>query len=767
VWWAALTAASVLASAVVCAQELNPARRHPNAAADLGDTPQVLVRFKPGAVDKGRAQALSASAATDQVASLAARSGVAVRQARRLTAALQVLEIEPSGETLAARLARMRTDPSVEYAEPDYRRYPHALPNDPLYGGQWYLQSRTDAPAAIDAEHAWDISKGAAGVVIAVLDTGVLFNHPDLKRAAAGGRLLPGYDFVASASTANDGDGRDPNPTDPGDWVTQAEANSGSFAGCDVTNSSWHGTRVSGIIAARTNDAEGVSGVTWNPWILPVRVLGKCGGRDSDILAAMLWAAGIRVDGVPDNLYPAKVENLSLGSSGGLGCPRSYQDVIAEVSARGTLVVVSAGNEGGPVDVPANCAGAAAIAGLRHAGTKVGYSSLGPEVALSAPAGNCVNTGIEQPCLFSIDTTYNLGQTSAGAFDYTNQINANFGTSFSAPIVSGIAGLMASVNGNLSAAQLIARLREGATKPFPPPDPAVVPAIPQCHVPTGSNDLQNTECGCTTSVCGAGMANAPGAVAAALRPIAAVAVPAAVSEGQTVTLSAEGSAAACGRTIASYAWSATPGGVSNPNGPSTAVVAPPSGKVTVHLVVTDDAGNTDTADISVTSTSATTTAPGNSGHTACLADFAAPPPVSVAVSPAAVSLPAGGGTQSFVASVSNALDTSVIWRVDGSVGGNATVGTISALGTYTAPTAVPSPDTVTITAVSNEDGTALGAAQVTLTAAVQEPAAGGGGGGGGGAGLDLLLAAAALLGLRRALRFSAQRGVSRVTAPTA
>jgi hypothetical protein len=117
--------------------------------------------------------------------------------------------------------------------------------------------------------------------------------------------------------------------------------------------------------------------------------------------------------------------------------------------------------------------------------------------------------------------------------------------------------------------------------------------------------------------------------------------------------------------------------------------------------------------------------------------------------------------------VSNALDTSVVWRVNGSVGGNATVGTINALGTYTAPAAVPSPDTVTITAVSNEDGTALGAAQVTLTAAVQEPAAGGGGGGGGGAGLDLLLAAAALLGLRRALRFSAQRGVSRVTAPTA
>ena len=115
------------------------------------------------------------------------------------------------------------------------------------------------------------------------------------------------------------------------------------------------------------------------------------------------------------------------------------------------LVVVSAGNEGGPVDSPANCPGAAAIAGLRHIGSKVGFSSLGPEITVGAPGGNCVNTGPGDPCLFSIDTTTNTGTQGPLASGYTDQINFNVGTSFSAPIVSGIAGLMLAVNPSLNA----------------------------------------------------------------------------------------------------------------------------------------------------------------------------------------------------------------------------------------------------------------------------------------------------------------------------
>jgi serine protease len=116
--------------------------------------------------------------------------------------------------------------------------------------------------------------------------------------------------------------------------------------------------------------------------------------------------------------------------------------VTSQLASQGVLIVVSAGNEGGPVDSPANCPGAMGILGLRHAGTKVGFSSLGPEIALGAPGGNCVNTAPGAACLFSIDTATNLGTTTPGTNSYTDQFNINVGTSFSAPIVSGIAGLM-------------------------------------------------------------------------------------------------------------------------------------------------------------------------------------------------------------------------------------------------------------------------------------------------------------------------------------
>ncbi|HUQ51840.1 MAG TPA: S8 family serine peptidase, partial [Gammaproteobacteria bacterium] len=627
-------------------QEHNPALRAPRAAGAADEAPGIIVKFRSAAA-RGDAQL---QAAADPVSKLAKR-GVAIRESRRLPAGLHVLRAERlPGESPAEQLARVRADADVEFAEPDARRYPHALPNDPLYTGQWYLQNRSDAPSAIHAEAAWDAGVGNKGVVIAVLDTGVLFDHPDLKRAHLGGRLLPGYDFISNAAAANDGNGRDANPSDAGDWVTQPEANQGQFAGCDVSNSSWHGTRVAGIIGALTNNGEGVAGGSWSPWILPVRVLGKCGGLDSDIIEAMAWAGGIHVDGVPDNPYPAKIENMSLGGYG--PCGAAYASVITELAARGVLVVASAGNEGGPVGTPASCAQAAAVTGLRHVGTKVGFASLGPQIAVAAPGGNCVNTN-GGPCLFSIDTTYNTGTQAPAAHGYTNQTNVNVGTSFSAPIVSGIVGLMAGANGNLGAAQLRARLREGATAPFPR---STDPTIPMCHVPTGPNDLQASECNCTTSTCGAGMANAEGALAAALRPIAAVSAPARVAAGQKVSLTGAGSAGACHRTIASYAWEVVAGSgvLTGPsNTATTSVDAPSSGSFTVRLTVTDDLGKQDAADIVVASTTTATSAPAAAGDNACLADIDPPPAIRIAVSPLSVAVEAGSGAQLFTAAVTN------------------------------------------------------------------------------------------------------------------
>lgn len=698
------------ATATAVTPETNPVLTQPAASASaLG----FLVKFR-SAAGASPIVAAPAQAAASDIRSLAGRSGLMLHRFRRITAGLHLMQVSSAqGESTAAVLARLRADPAVESADIDERRYPHAMPNDPLFANQWYEQNLQ--PAAIDAVAAWDIATGRSDIVIADLDTGVRFDHPDLG-PAGGPRLLAGYDFITDPVVANDGDGRDADASDPGDWVTSADTQTTQFKNCTVQNSSWHGTRTAGILGAITNNSTGIAGITWGTQILPLRVLGKCGGADSDILDAMRWAAGLHVDGVPDNIHPARVINMSLGAAG--ACPSAEQIVINEVLAHGVLVVVSAGNEGGPVDAPADCVGVVAVAGLRNVGTKVGFSSLGPEISLAAPAGNCVNT--TGTCLYPIDTTSNAGTTTPTLNGYTDQLNPSLGTSFSAPIVSAIAALMTSVNSNLTAPQLTARLKEGSTA-FPVSSD---PTVPNCHVPASSADLQTAECNCTAQTCGAGMANAPGAVKAALRPIAAVSVPSSVSAGQNVTLSAAGSAAACGHTIVSYSWSvvgSSTTAVQGANTPSATVVAPTTASITVQVIVTDDAGLTDTAQVAVSATAATTTAAGSANNGTCPAPAI---PVVVSVTPATATLTAGG-SQVFTAAVTNTSNMVVTWKVNNIVGGDASVGTITAAGLYTAPSGVSSQQTVTVTAVAAADANRTGSADVTVAPA---PAAKGAGG---------------------------------------
>ncbi|HEY6926839.1 MAG TPA: S8 family serine peptidase [Steroidobacteraceae bacterium] len=740
---AAFSLSFTTASAV--SRESNPVLTHPSGAE--AEPLRLLVKFRsasPVAMSRAQGHGAATQAVVEPTAgdvqSLATRSNLALKQSRRITSGLHLMQITTQGESAAAVMARLRADPAVESVDVDQRRYPHAtMPNDPLFANQWYEQN--NQPAAIDAITAWDTTTGRADIVIADLDTGIRFDHPDLST-----KLLKGYDFITDAAVANDGDGRDADATDPGDWVTSADVATTKFKNCTVGDSSWHGTRTAGILGAIANNSTGIAGISWGAQILPVRVLGKCGGTDSDILDGMRWAAGLHVDGVPDNTHPARIINMSLGGTG--ACTSAEQIVINEVLAVGVLVVVSAGNEGGPVDSPANCVGVAGIAGLRNVGTKVGFSSLGPEIALAAPAGNCVNTS--GACVYPIDTTSNAGTTTPTINGYTDQLNPSLGTSFSAPIVSGVAALMVSANSNLTAPQLIARLQEGALT-FPVSSDTT---IPNCHVPTGSSDLQTTECNCTRQTCGAGMANAPGALKAALRPIAAIAVPASVSAGQNVTLSAAGSAAACGHTIASYSWtvvgsSTTP--VQNANTPAATVVAPASGSITVQVTVTDDAGLTDTAQVTVSATSAKTSAPSSANNGSCPAT-----PVAVTVTPSGVSLKAGG-TQAFSAMVTNTSNTAVTWQVNGVTGGNSTVGTISAAGMYTAPSTVSSTLTATVTAVSDADTSRTGSVQVTVSSSSGSTASstsgGSAGGGGGGGAVDLLtLLAGGVLAIGAAYR---------------
>ncbi|HWX37108.1 MAG TPA: S8 family serine peptidase, partial [Steroidobacteraceae bacterium] len=382
-----------------------------------------------------------------------------------------------------------------------------------------------------------------------------------------------------------------------------------------------------------TNNNTGIAGMTWNPYLLPVRALGKCGGYDADIIAGMQWAAGLTVTGVPDNPYPADIINLSLGGSG--TCTSSYKNVINTLTTMGVLVVASAGNATGPVDVPGNCLGVLAVVGLRNVGTKVGYSSMGPEAGIAAPAGNCVN--LSGPCLRSIDTTTNFGLTTPGANGYTDQTNSNLGTSFSAPIVSGIAALMRAVNANLTPPQLIARIQSSAA-PFPP-NTGTLPVCPKTDATSG-------QCSCVVGQCGAGMINALSAVNAALNPIGVI-----TASGNTM-FDASGSVAACNVSVSpnvplsvvSYAWSAS-GGVSITSGGGTAQVTVASNGTagTLTLTVTDSAGHKDsTGTVSFDAAGvATIHAPSSAGTaaTACVKPMTvtpASPTITQSFAPASV-----------------------------------------------------------------------------------------------------------------------------------
>jgi serine protease len=625
------------------AAEYNPVRTYP---VSIGpEMSRVIVGFSATADNsvtqtfkpRDRAQSMTlvqAKTSDADVSSLTARVGLVMAKSRQLTPSMHVIFLKQTlyGVDVETALTNLRADPAVQFADIDQRRYALSLPDDPLFvpttgaSGQWYMQTpnqTTGDLAATDAVSAWGITTGNTSTVIADVDSGVRFDHPDLLRAGLGGRLLPGYDFVGqdeSPSTgtglgtyliANDGDGWDPDPSDPGDWISSTDQQNSVFTSCPIQNSSWHGTRVVGILGAITNNDVGIAGMNWGAWILPVRALGKCSGYDSDIIAGIEWAAGISVataaNPVPDNPYPANIINLSLGGNG--NCFSAYQIALTAVTNMGALVVVSAGNASAAVGAPANCSasvpGVIAVAGLRNTGTKVGYSSFGPEIGIGAPAGNCVNS--VGACLKSIDTTTNLGTTVPGENSYTNETNSNLGTSFSAPIVSGIAGLMHAVNGNLTPKQLVARLESSAT-----PFPVNTLALPVCPASVTGTE----ECSCPPSgECGTGMVNALSAVNAALNPIAAVSFPSSYTANSAVVFNASSSAAACNRTIQSYEWKVS-GGLTIVSGAGSAEVTV-AGEGMLTLTVTDSQGGTDVATVTVGSTSATSAAPATAGSNSC------------------------------------------------------------------------------------------------------------------------------------------------------
>lgn len=539
----------------------------------------------PWASEKERARKAwdrSARQDRERVARLAKESGVALAGTGEAgNAHLLQFDRPLKGDALDRALRRMRLHPEVAWVEPNVlvprQQLAPGAPNDTLYGLQWHLLAPDNVTnfAGMNMPAAWAIRNGSP-VVVAVVDSGVRFDHPDLA-----GRLLPGYDLVSEVAVANDGDGRDPDASDPGDWVSVGEAGTGMFQFCDPSPSLWHGTFIAGQIAAASNNGAGVVGLNWGASVLPVRVSGKCGALVSDLLDGLRWAAGLPVAGLPANTTPARVINLSFG--GDQPCSQAYQDTINEVTDAGALVVVAAGNGHAPVGNPignpvltrpADCARVMAVAAVRRDGAKASYSNFGSLVALSAPGGSTDSS----PNNFLVSTD-NSGTT----VPTINSYGYKQGTSFSAPQAAGVASLMLGINPALTPAQLIDRMKTGA----------------RAHSFNASRGLcsstDRSVCNCTTSTCGTGLLDAERSMQLAAGPAAVIVPLGRVEPGSVIALDGRPSVAITGSTIVSHQWQQTEGAsvaLTGASGSLAGTTLVTEGTYTFRLTVVDDVGRT-------------------------------------------------------------------------------------------------------------------------------------------------------------------------------
>ncbi|MGE8283921.1 MAG: S8 family peptidase [Stenotrophomonas lactitubi] len=398
-----------------------------------------IVKYRDGSAPVANTTALASSLKT-AAAGIASNQGRALglQQVRRLAVGSTVVRTDRALDQAESELLmrKLAADPNVEYVEVDQIMRATLTPNDTRFSEQWGFGTSN---ASINVRPAWDKATGT-GVVVAVIDTGIT-NHPDLNA-----NILPGYDFISDAAMARDGGGRDSNPNDEGDWYGDNECQ----AGYPGSNSSWHGTHVAGTVAAVTNNSTGVAGTAFNAKVVPVRVLGKCGGYTSDIADAIVWASGGTVSGVPANANPAEVINLSLG--GGGSCSTTYQNAINGAVGRGTTVVVAAGNSNTNVSssVPANCPNVIAVAATTSAGARASFSNYGTGIDISAPGQGILST-------------LNSGTTTPGSASYASYN----GTSMAAPHVAGVVALMQSVAPSpLSPAQVESIIKSTA-RPLP------------------------------------------------------------------------------------------------------------------------------------------------------------------------------------------------------------------------------------------------------------------------------------------------------------
>ncbi|MFD3677791.1 S8 family serine peptidase [Streptomyces sp. NPDC058613] len=440
-----LLAGTATASVAVAADFPAPAPAGAGAAA-AAPVENLIVGYKASA-----SEASSNTAAADDAAAKSKKAGKKAKFDRRLGtgAALVNLGQAVAPADAADVIAQFRADPDVAYVEPDSRAYAlAATPNDTDYAKQWDL---FEPSAGMNVPAAWDKTTGS-GVTVAVIDTGSVA-HSDLAA-----NTVAGYDFITSSTAARDGNGRDNNPADQGDWSAAGECSATSKA----SDSSWHGTHVAGTIAAATGNSKGIAGIAYNARIQPVRVLGKCGGATSDIVDAITWASGGTVPGVPANATPAKVINMSLGGSG--ACGTSYQNAINAAVGRGTTVVVAAGNSNADAAgfSPASCNNVINVAASNRTGDRSFYSNYGSIIDVAAPGGE-TRRATDTPGTVTtpengILSTLNAGTTTPGAENY----KPYQGTSMAAPHVAGLAALLVAAKPTLTPAQIESAIKTNA-----------------------------------------------------------------------------------------------------------------------------------------------------------------------------------------------------------------------------------------------------------------------------------------------------------------